>query len=121
MVLGKSKDVLSGESSNRWVFTAWKQPHIRLELVEYMIYQKELCPITQREHYQGYIEFKNSYKLFQVKSLFKDKAMFVEIATKPRINNLVYCSKSSSSLGDRFMYSSKVDTQTYEIEDVFDL
>lgn len=90
-------------SSNRWCFTSWTQPNVNLKLVDYMIYQKERTT-SNLEHYQGYIEFKRDYKLFQVKSLFKDKTMHCEPARESRKVNFLYCTKNESYAGLRFEY-----------------
>lgn len=94
------------EKNNRWCFTSWKKPDINLNLVNYVVYQKELTSDNKLEHYQGYIEFKNQYKLFQVKSLFKDKTIHCEIARKDRKANFLYCTKNQSYAGLRFEFGN---------------
>lgn len=89
------------EKVKRWCFTSWKEPKLNLKLVDYMIYQKELTISTGLEHYQGYIEFKNEYKMFQVKSIFKDKTLHCEPARENRQANFLYCTKNESYAGLR--------------------
>jgi len=95
---------------SKFVFTCWDNaPKFKkFELCDFMIYQKEECPKTRRIHYQGYIEFKNEYKLYQVKSLFKEKKMFVDAAKESRAANILYCTKSNTYVGGRFSYNDKV-------------
>lgn len=108
---------------SNWCFTIWQRPKVNLELVEFMVYQKEKCELTGRNHWQGYIEFKKDYKLFQVKSLFKCKEMFVDKAQKSRHANILYCSKSRTYDGERFMFNANqiVTNWEDELDDVFDL
>lgn len=91
-------------SSERWCFTAWKKPQLNEKLINYMIWQKETCPSTHLIHYQGYIEFKREYKLFQVKSLFKDKTIHAEISNKCRLANYRYCTKSYTFAEERYEF-----------------
>lgn len=100
------------ELSERWIITAWhKEPFIeKKELVEFIIWQTEECPTTHKMHYQGYVEFKRKYKLNQVKSLFKDKAIRVKPAEKTRERNILYCAKSKTYTGKaRYMYNGPDD------------
>lgn len=93
-------------SSKSYVFTCWETPKFkRYELCEFMIWQTEKCATTGKIHWQGYIEFKKEYKLFQVKSLFKEKAMFCNIANESREKNIAYCSKDRSYNGHRVTYA----------------
>lgn len=55
---------------NHWVFTSYEekfQPQFDADVVRYCVYQKEICPDTKNEHYQGYIEFFDPKRLTQVK------------------------------------------------------
>lgn len=89
-----------------WCFTTWDLPKLKkMELVHFMCYQKEVCPLTKKTHYQGYVEFKKEYKLFQVKSLFKEKGMYLDRATESREKNLSYCHKDRTYAGSRFLYN----------------
>lgn len=107
-------------ASKRWCFTLWSDSKFKkFELCDFMIFQTEKCPKTQRIHYQGYIEFKKEYKLSQVKSLFKEKGMYVDKAFKSREENILYCSKSNTFDGRRVTYIDNIlsDTKTEEISD----
>lgn len=105
----------------RWVFTSWKRPVVREDLIHYMIWQKEYCPQTKLEHYQGYIEFNNPYKLFQVKSIFKDKKMYVDRARSSRQDNINYCTKNETYANERYEFGDIFTGILEQVEDVFDL
>lgn len=92
-------------SSVRWSFTAWKEPSTKLHLVDYMIWQSEICPTTKAKHYQGYVEFKKEYTGKFVKSLFKDKTIHIEVSREDRRANRLYCSKKDTRSGETFEYT----------------
>lgn len=94
---------------NKWVFTSWKKPTLNTDNVKYLVWQKEYCPTTKLEHYQGYVVFKKDYKLFQVKSLFKDKAMYVDKARENDEINRLYCTKNESFADERYEFGD-IDT-----------
>lgn len=86
--------------SNRWSFTSWKIPKIdHIECVEFMIWQEEISK-KDNLHYQGFVIFKKEYALSQVKSLFKDKKIHVEITKYSSEANIKYCSKKETSTGN---------------------
>lgn len=95
---------MNKEKHDKWCFTAWKKPTINTDLVIFMVWQKEECPTTKLMHYQGYIETKKPYALFQMKSLFKDKEIHLETARKCRVANYRYCTKNESYANERFEF-----------------
>lgn len=44
-----------------WCFTSFEQdpPIFDVALMDYMVFQREVCPRTQREHWQSFVVFKN--------------------------------------------------------------
>lgn len=77
-----------------WAFTSWKKPETKKHLTEFLVWQREVCPNTNRLHWQGCVEFTNAYSGSYVKSLFKDKGMFVEPFIENKIINIWYCTKT---------------------------
>jgi len=60
-----------------------------------MIFCRELCSITNREHWQGYIELKprkRKYGYRQIQRMLGVKC-HIEEAKKTAIHNIVYCLK----------------------------
>lgn len=100
-------------------FTSWKKPDVNTKLFVYMIWQKETCPQTKLDHYQGYCEFKREYSLGNIKTIFKDKTIHVETARHSRAVNVKYCTKNESYAGERFEFGD-LDTGI-QPEEVFDL
>lgn len=95
--------------SDRWAFTSWILPQCNMKIVKFMVYQQEVCPTTKLLHYQGYVEFYKEYTFGQVKSIFRQKEMHVEIARSSRIHNINYCYKIATATGKRFLYNAEID------------
>lgn len=64
--------------------------------VKYLIYQKERCPESGREHFQGYIELKSPQRISFVKNLFNDNGVHCEQRRGTREQAKDYCSKLES-------------------------
>lgn len=92
-----------------WCFTAYAEIDIYdMEQVQYMIYQKEICPKTKREHFQGYIEMKTQFNLKQMKELFGDKTIHLGARLGTQQQAIDYCCKSESAVeGTLKMYGMK--------------
>lgn len=98
------------EKENRFCFTSWKKPTINENLVSYLIWQKERCPTTQLEHYQGYIEFYKFYTFGQAKQCFRDKTIHIEVAKEDKKVNYLYCTKNESFANERYEFGEGLDT-----------
>lgn len=50
-----------------YCFTAYKYPKPDIDKISYMVYQRELCPSTGREHWQGFAQLReaSSRRTFQ--------------------------------------------------------
>jgi hypothetical protein len=53
-----------------WCFTAWNEPQFN-EKMRYMVYGEELCPKTNKLHYQGFVMFKLQHRLKKTKELLE--------------------------------------------------
>lgn len=82
-----------------WCFTSFKDdivvPDHHNQFV-YCVYQREVAPETQKEHWQGYIEFKRSVKMNVVKQLFNDNALHLEPRQGTRDQARAYCMKEDT-------------------------
>lgn len=87
--------------SYRWCFTCWdfnKMTRIKTHLCDYVVVGIENCPLTQKQHYQGYIEFKKPYELGSVKRILNDKETHLEIARADASACISYCKKDNNIL-----------------------
>jgi hypothetical protein len=64
-----------------------------------IIMGKEICPDTQKEHIQGYIEFS---KKVRPKNLFKDTTIHWEKSKGNRQSNIDYCKKDGDIIFQNF-------------------
>lgn len=68
---------------------------------EYLCYGKEICPDTGKEHFQGYIYFKNAKTFSAVRKLMRPR--HIESSNASTEDNVKYCSKDGAFVeyGDR--------------------
>lgn len=78
--------------------TCWKEPRLD-DRMQFAIFQKEKCPTTGKEHFQGYIEFKEktSYKL--CKEIVEDDKCHIEPRKGTQRQAIDYCSKVETRIG----------------------
>lgn len=74
------------------------------DVVARAVWQLELCPNTQREHYQGYIMFKRRLRLSAVKAFLGVDTAHCEVAKGSPGANLVYCTKEDSRADGPFYW-----------------
>ena len=69
-------DTNSGSLSMYWVFTAWQEPTLDHAdppgWLNYLTFGKEVCPTTDKTHWQGYIEFKTKKRIPWIRKQFKE-------------------------------------------------
>ena len=64
--------------------------------VRYVVWQKERCPETNRDHLQGYIELLRSSKMSTVKNYFADPSVHLEPRSGTQEQAVRYCTKDES-------------------------
>jgi hypothetical protein len=77
--------------------------------VSFLVCQLELCPKTNKEHWQGYVEFNNAVAFKSVKAAFKWNSTHLERRKGSRTQAITYCTKAESAVLDdgvpiRFLY-----------------
>jgi len=86
-------------TSRVFVFTSFDEsiPKYDDSIHRYLIYGKELCPQTNRSHWQGFIQLKNSWSLSRtMKSLSIVKGHMEKCRDKcPYTNAIEYCKKEN--------------------------
>jgi hypothetical protein len=86
--------------NRNWCFTAYTEPKIDTKNVEYYVYKPELCPKTKKLHYQGYIEFDVQKRMNEVKIVFNDNTLHVEIRHGTQKQAIDYCKKEETKAGE---------------------
>jgi len=72
--------------------------------INYIVYQREVCPETGRHHYQGYVEFSKKMTRKQWQELANAPRSHCDPAIRSEETNTKYCTKSSTSIGDPFIW-----------------
>lgn len=79
-----------------WSFTWYDTdttPTWNPDKMTYMVYQPEVCPTTNRPHFQGYVAFKRSMKMGMVKKTLGSKTVHVEVVQGTPEQARHYCMK----------------------------
>lgn len=74
-------------------------PTMREDIVDpvaYMVYQREISPTTNAEHWQGYLEFKTRVRVQQVKAFLQDNAAHIEKRRGSSEQASLYCKKADT-------------------------
>jgi len=87
------------DKTTRWAFTAYKDQWSLFDSIPDLVaswgWQTEVCPDTQREHYQGYILLKRQARFSQLKQLLPG----VHIEAARDWNKLLqYCKKTDTAI-----------------------
>jgi len=100
----KDRDIESEDlksQGRKWVFTSFliEKPKFDDTKVGYLIYQKEVCPESKREHWQGYVQLKNKCGFRKVQEILNIGKSFVcrQKASKD-IDAIKYCMKDASAV-----------------------
>jgi len=103
-------DVPSPHPAKNWCFTLFytELPSFPISLpdgLRYLVFQRELCPTSRREHLQGYVQLSAKLRLRPVKlllqSVFSTTLNFhLAVARGTPDENIAYCTKSDTRLPD---------------------
>nr|WAE42283.1 MAG: replication associated protein [Cressdnaviricota sp.] len=74
--------------------------------ISFLIFQEEECPETKRHHLQGYVEFNQPLTMGQIKKIFNDKTMHLEIRRGSQEEAIIYCSKEETRIGKTITYGT---------------
>lgn len=72
--------------------------------IRYVIYQKEKCPTTGREHFQGYIEVSKPHRFRWFKDVLNDQAAHLEKRRGTRDQARDYCRKDDTRISEPIEY-----------------
>jgi len=85
--------------SVNWCFTDfvmdndWEEIYKKDDNIRYICYGSEICPITKRKHYNGWIQFTKRLRLCGVKKVCRSKVIHVESCRGTEEANDRYCKK----------------------------
>ena len=104
-----------------WCFTSFVKPEPNTDKIQYMVYQKEKCPKTQREHFQGYVEFGDKQRMQSVKTIFNDNTLHVEPRRGTQRQAIAYCKKAESRIEDPVEFGeAKSQGQRTDLDEIYD-
>lgn len=90
--------------ARNWCFTAYNDPSAvdwdNVRTLRYCVYQHEVCPETQRDHWQGYLEFTVPKRMAELKVIMDDKTVHFETRKGTRQQARAYCMKAESRAPD---------------------
>lgn len=92
------------------VITAWNEIPDSVLLkgkINFMIWQQERCPKTEKDHYQIYVEFFEGLNMNNIKDLFEDKTLHIEPRKGSQDQAIAYCSKEETRVSGPFKYGKK--------------
>lgn len=100
-------------TSRRFAFTSYdeKKPVFH-DSCGYLCYQREICPTTQREHWQGYVEFEGNggLRFSTCKKRIGIECRLVDCKGSGE-QNRTYCSKPESAIANTFEEFGKLGKQ----------
>nr|WAE42469.1 MAG: replication associated protein [Cressdnaviricota sp.] len=81
-----------------WVFTSYQleTPNWDPAKCKYLTFQLETCPLTNRNHYQGYVELRRSSGITEVKEVLGSTQIHVEPSRSEAA--IAYCHKEDTRL-----------------------
>lgn len=72
--------------------------------LDYIVYQKEISPKTNKEHIQGYLEFNRPLGLKKVKKILKDDIIHLEARRGSQKEAIEYCKKEDTRFPGSVFY-----------------
>lgn len=83
--------------NRKWCFTSFElePPEFNEKIMLYLCYGKETCPSTKKEHWQGFVIFKNARSLSGCKKSYGSSIHF-EPTRGTDEQNIKYCSKDGA-------------------------
>lgn len=88
-------------------WTPFDANNISKDLVRFMIWQKEKCPSSGKEHFQIYCEFSEGFDIKKIKKIFNDETMHIEPRKGSQSDAILYCSKEDTRLEGPWKFGRK--------------
>ncbi len=85
--------------SRSYVFTSFNEkPSYDPENIQYLVYQREKSPTTNKLHWQGYVEFYRTHRIPKAKKLIHCPTAHLEQRHGTRIEARQYCIKDDTQV-----------------------
>lgn len=102
-----------GHRSRNWMITIFTEntemvsTMSKLERIKYFTGQFEICPTTNKKHFQGYIEMKNPIGLSGLKKYLNNDQIHLEERKGNQKQAIAYVTKAETSTGERIEEGKK--------------
>lgn len=84
-------------TARNWCFTIHSDNvDLDKDQVKYAVYQREVCPTTKKEHWQGFFVATAPIRFKKAKSILRDPTAHVEKCKGTAEQNIAYCTKEDS-------------------------
>lgn len=83
-----------------------QKPAVFPDEIKYLIFQKEKCPTSGKEHFQGYVELTKPSRLGLVKKLFNCEWIHLEKRKGTQDQAITYCKKSETKVDGPWEFGS---------------
>lgn len=85
-------------TSRAWTFTSYKidKPTYNSDIHKFLIFQREKCPSTGREHWQGYVKYISPVRRTAAQKGIGDETCHMESAKGNHKSNVTYCTKDAT-------------------------
>jgi len=85
---------------------SWEHSKLSSELLLRAVCQKEKCPDTDKEHYQGFATFKTPSRLAKVKEVLGCDSAHIEKAKGTPLQAWEYCTKEETRIDGPWTYGT---------------
>lgn len=92
------------ERHRSYMVTMWNKIPEENSKIKYSIGQWEVCPTTQKKHYQGYLELKNPMTMGALKKLLNDNSAHIEPRRGSQKSAIAYVTKEATRMKDMPLY-----------------
>lgn len=92
---------MPSKQSRRWCYTVFTEEDLEyMDSMSFKCSERETCPETKKQHWQGYVEFKKKISLGGLKKV--DATAHWEAAKGSAQDNMAYCAKENNGTYSEF-------------------
>lgn len=102
---------VKASQARKWVFTIYPEGEEPVPwdeaVMNHLVYQRERCPSTGKEHYQGYVSFKQQRTMGQVKAALKSSSAHLEVCGHEG-KAIIYATKEDTRIAGPWTFGEAV-------------